>query len=265
MEIKLFLSAIILLLTQLSSEAQVIAEEVLQHAHAHNDYAKANPLWDALENGCASIEIDVFAFKGELIVSHVNLGLNKKKTLTESYLNPLKLIIEEQSYIYKDQALVLMIDFKSNSAESLELLRKAITPIKEMFSYYSHERLVEGSLKLVISGSGIQYDQVRKDENIYFFKDGSVHYCEENIPVAFTPRGSTSYSSQFKWKGKKEMPEADLLILRAMLAEAEKCNKKLRFYGMPSKQKIWKTFLDEGVYWINIDKPSKFKKFYQKL
>jgi hypothetical protein len=242
-------------------KAQVIAPEVLQHAHAHNDYAKARPLWDALENGCASIEIDVFALNNELRVSHVNLGLSTKPTLTDSYLVPLKKLIEERGAVYPNQALILMIDFKSNSEISLQLLEDAIFPMKDFFTYYHKGVVVEKNLKLVISGSGFQYNQVAGMDTVYFFKDGSVTNCAQDFPVALVPRGSASYGSQFSWKGKKEMPESELLKLRKILADAKICNKNIRFYAMPAKEKIWLKFLEEGVYWINIDKPKKYKVF----
>ena len=250
-------------LTCLSIFAQSIATEVLIHAHSHNDYQHPIPLWDALEQGCASIEIDVFAHKGALKVAHINVGLNFKKNLSESYLQDLQKILEDKGHIYPNHSLVLMIDFKSNAEYSLQLLREVIAPIKSYCTYYHNGRIYEGPIQFVISGSGIQYPEIAATDSIYFFKDGSVHNCEENIPASLVPRGSASYGSQFKWKGKKEMPENELNKLRAMIAEAQKCNKKLRFYAMPAKEKIWRTFLDEGVYWINIDNPKKFKRFYQ--
>ena len=246
-------------------EAQVIATEVLQHAHAHNDYNKQTPLWNALENGCASIEIDVFAFNNELRVSHINLGLSKKPTLIESYLLPLKAVLNDKGFVYSNQALVLMIDFKSDSEISLQLLEEAILPMKSYFTFYHNGEVVEKQLKLVISGRGINYPQLTALDTVYFFKDGSVSNCESNVPSALVPRGSASYGSQFKWKGNKEMPKDELLKLRSMVEEAAKCNKKLRFYAMPAKEKIWRKFLEEGVYWINVDRPTKFKKFYNSL
>jgi len=242
-------------------EAQVIATEVLQHAHAHNDYNKFNPLWDALENGCASIEIDVFATDDELKVAHIKLCLSKKPSLSRSYLLPLQKIIQERGFIYPNQALVLMIDFKSNSEISLHLLEEAIRSMKDLFTYYHNGEVVEKYLKLVISGAGIQYQQLEKMDTIYFFKDGSVSNCAQDFPESLVPRGSASYGSQFNWNGKKEMPEDELLKLRSMVTEASNCNKKLRFYAMPAKEKIWLKFLEEGVYWINVDQPKKFKSF----
>lgn len=256
---------LIVLACSTNSFAQKIAEEVLLHAHSHNDYNHKIPLWDALENGCASIEIDVFAHDNQLKVAHVNLGLNKKPTLSDSYLHPLQALIQERGYVYPNQSLVLMIDFKTDSKLSLALLEQAIHDMKSQLSYYHNGQVIEKALKLVISGRGIQFDQLANIDTIYFFKDGSVHACEQDFPSELVPRGSASYESQFNWKGKKNIPEEELIKLRAMVVEAEKCNKKLRFYAMPAKEKIWRTFLEEGVYWINVDEPKRFRKFYESL
>ena len=65
----------VLLLIANFCRAQVIP---LSHGHAHNDYVHARPLFEALESGFTSIEIDVYLYKGELKVSHLAVGLDKK-------------------------------------------------------------------------------------------------------------------------------------------------------------------------------------------
>ena len=68
----------------LSAIAQPIA-----HGHAHNDYLHEKPLFDALINGFTSIEVDIFLYKKQLVVSHTAKQLDTKKTLEELYLRPI--------------------------------------------------------------------------------------------------------------------------------------------------------------------------------
>lgn len=246
-------------------QAQQSYFKATEHAHSHNDYLKKEPLWQALKNGCTSIEVDVFAFEGSLKVAHVNAFLDSRKSFEELYLNPLINFLEKHSYIYEDslQELILMIDFKSSSHEALPLLLKSIESHKQYFSYFENGKLFPSRLKLVISGRGFSYDQVKNNDKIYVFLDGSVSNCNHEFPEELVPRGSARYGSIFSWKGKKTMPKDEEILLKTFVQNAQSCNKKLRFYAMPEKEAIWRKFLDEGVYWINVDNSAKFKKFYQ--
>lgn len=244
-------------------DAQGIAMTPLLHAHSHNDYQHDLPLWGALAQGATSIEIDVFAHKGMLKISHIKFALNIRESFEDMYLEPLVKIIEERGGIYSEVPLVLMIDFKTNSDSTLPLLLEAIAPYKAYFSYYYEDSVYQKDLQLVISGNGFTYNQVKTQDSIFVFLDGNVHHCEEDFPPQLVPRGSTKYNSIFTWKGKGEIPENELIKLREMLAEAKKCNKKLRFYAMPANERIWHTFLQEGVDWINLDNIQRFRIYYR--
>lgn len=243
---------------------QKIAEKVIPVAHAHNDYNKRKPLIDALKYGFMSMEIDVFAHKNKLKLAHVGLFLNVRKIIEEVYFEPLAKILDNKEWVYSSyhEPLELMVDFKTNSKETLPLLLKAIEPYKEHFTFYTNNKIHNRPLKLVISGSGFQYNQVENLDTIFVFLDGSVNNCEQNFPNKLLARGSANYKSHFSWKGKKEMSKESLEKLKEYVKIGKNCDKKIRFYGMKHRKAIWKVFLDEGVGWINIDKKKKFANFY---
>ena len=67
----------------LSLTAQLcFAEELepIRQGHAHNDYEHERPLFDALDNGFCSIEVDIFLVGGKFLVGHDGkiLGLRKR-------------------------------------------------------------------------------------------------------------------------------------------------------------------------------------------
>src|SRR3954470_22936373 len=62
----------------------------LRHAHAHNDYEHARPLFDALDHGFCSVEADVFLAGGKLLVGHTPRDLRPDRTLEALYLDPLR-------------------------------------------------------------------------------------------------------------------------------------------------------------------------------
>lgn len=245
-------------------KAQTVADSPTPFAHSHNDYAKKKPLWGALENGCTSIEIDVFAHQGELIVSHINLGLNRKPSLNELYLKPLFDYLKDQEWIFEGLPLILMIDFKTSEQETLPLLLEEIKDYKHLFTHVSNNQFVAKPLQLVISGRGFSYNAVKNNERIYVFLDGSVHHCNHDFPEILVERSSARYHSIFSWKGKKTIPKDDQEKLNELVALAKRCGHTLRFYAMPEKEKIWREFLDAGVHWINVDHPKKFRMFLKK-
>lgn len=244
----------------LHSEAQQISLTPIPEAHAHNDYNKISPLWGALKYGFTSIEVDVFAHKGQLRVAHVGLFLNMRKTLETMYLQPLSTLLESRQWVYENHAepLTLMIDFKTNRYETLPLLLEVIKPYKKYLTYYNKGDVHIGPIQLLISGSGFSYDQVKDLDSIFVFLDGAVSPCESHFPDALVPRGSGKFSSHFSVK----LDSADLVKLQRQVDEAALCNKKLRFYAMKNRKKLWSKALEAHIGWVNVDRKRRFAKFY---
>src|SRR5687767_11493387 len=59
------------------------------NAHAHNDYEKPFPFWDAYRHHFGSIEADIFLHNGELLVAHEPAQLAAGRSLEQLYLRPL--------------------------------------------------------------------------------------------------------------------------------------------------------------------------------
>lgn len=254
----------LLILTLFSPlEAQIVSTSPIPHAHSHNDYAKKKPLWGALANGCTSVEIDVFARKGKLKVAHIPLALGLKKDIEQMYIKPLVEYIKKHGHVYEGKSLELMVDFKTNSEETLPLMLEVIEKYKEYFSYYYKGEVIEKPLKVVISGRMFSYDQVKDMDSIYVFLDGNTHDCTPNFPPKLVARGSIRYGAVFTWNGKGEIPESDAKKLEEYVQISKECNIPFRFYAMPEKESIWEYFLDSGIYWINVDNSKKFKEFYE--
>jgi len=253
-----------LLLSLLSTSGQHINFKATPHSHSHNDYLKTIPLWGALNNGCTSIEVDVFAHKNELKVAHIAFALNIRSNLSEMYLKPLANYLDKKNKIFSNDTipLILMIDFKSDADSSLFLLQKAIEPYSKYFTYYKNDSVYKKALQLVISGKGFSYEQVKDLDSIPFFLDGSINSCNEEFPSKLVPRASGKYGNYFKWKGKGQIPKKELDQLRGYVQKAKSCGTKLRFYAMPENFNIWTTFLNEGVEWINVDNSELFQDFY---
>ncbi len=240
--------------------AQNISSHPIPQAHAHNDYNKINQLWGALKYGFTSIEVDVFAHKGQLRVAHVGVLLSVRKTLEPMYLAPLNTLLQSRNWVYENypEPLILMIDFKTNRHETLPLLLEIIKPYRHLLTYFHEGKVYKKPIQLLISGGGFSYEQVKDLDSIFVFLDGSVNHCESDFPEALVPRGSAKFRSHFSSK----LDATDLVKLQTKVNNAALCNKKLRFYAMKNHNKIWRKALDANVGWVNVDRKRKFAKFY---
>lgn len=72
----------------------------LINAHAHNDYYHDRPLYDAVENGFISVEVDVLLHNDTVFVGHDSSEIKRENTLRRLYLDPIKnLCVERGGWI----------------------------------------------------------------------------------------------------------------------------------------------------------------------
>ena len=93
----------------------------LPGTHAHNDFERSRPLFDALERGVASIEVDVALRDGSLYVTHDTSKIRTERTLRTEYLDPLRDLAQANGgwlYSSTQPPLQLLIDVKSDANET---------------------------------------------------------------------------------------------------------------------------------------------------
>jgi len=245
--------------------AQIDSVRVIPVAHAHNDYLQKRPLFDALDNGFASIEVDVFYRKGSFRVAHTRLGIRKKKTLQFLYLDPLRQRVKEHNgsvYSGWDGELVLMLDLKGDWDDQVfEQLEAHLQQYSELFTVYDGDRVIKNPVRVLLSGS-YSLRWLAGDGRRIVSADGRLWNMDSPLDTLHMPRTSTSYRAHFKWRGKGPMPEVEKVLLTQMVDSAKAQNRKLRFWGTPDHTEVWSALLDSGVYWINVDNLKKFTSFY---
>lgn len=259
-----FLIAAFICLSGALLQAQVAP---VPHAHAHNDYVHPRPLHDALDNGFTSIEADVYLHNGNLVVSHLPVGLGRKKTLEQLYLEPLKeVVIKHKGRVYEgyDDAVTLMIDFKGTGNESYARLKQLIQPYLPMLTTYKNGKVLkQGAVNLLISGAK-PFDAVMKEDTAYVMIDAGIGQLKDKDVTRVSARYSDPYQKYFTWKGKGAMPLDQKNLLDSLVHKAQLLEKDIRFYHIPDKPAVWRVLLDAGVTWINTDKLFLFRTFYQK-
>lgn len=242
-----------------SAGAQV---RVLHHGHSHNDYRQKRPLHDALDLGFASVEVDVFSYKGAIKVSHVHSRLGRKPDLESLYLQPLARRIEANGgtvFPGDSTPLVLMIDLKRDKQALIELLTVALEPYRHLIQPRG-DATDWAPVRIVLSG-GPPRDAVLSNPHGLLRLDGYAGNSY-SVPADDMPRVSAAYGTYLSWKGKGEMPFAERARLRDLTAQARREGRRLRFWASPHREAVWTALLDEGVGWINVDDLERFRRFY---
>lgn len=125
--------------------------------HSHNDYWRERPVYDAINNGCLSIEADVWLIDGQLIVSHD--GVQKSK-FSELYVDRLIYVLEhfapgargpseDQKFrgIYTRNtglSLQFVIDVKTEPEETWAVVMKELQPLmdRNLLSYFERSKQI---------------------------------------------------------------------------------------------------------------------------
>lgn len=231
--------------------------------HSHNDYLQQRPLWDALENGFTSIEIDLYtASDSSLRVSHLPFSLNAKPTLDALYLRPLKQWIDQNhGRVYPDTDLVLtlMIDLKGNGAITYPLLKQALLPYRDYITRYEQRALYPGPLRILLSGNR-PVELLAADAEQWFSLDAPLGntYVGQNVRV---DRESAPYAAHFKKRGNGSLSEAEHEKLRNFVKQTTDNGHELRFWAAGNNPKRWETLANAGVSTLNADKLLQFREW----
>jgi glycerophosphoryl diester phosphodiesterase len=74
---------------------------------------------------------------------------------------------------------------------------------------------------------------------------------------------SDSWSSQFKWRGKGNLPENEKAKLKNIVKRAHQNGQKVRFWAAPDNPRAWAVLHENGVDLINTDQIENLAQFLQ--
>ena len=106
-----------------SLDAQPACPHVRLPAYAHNDYANARPLTDALALGYRGVEADIFLVDGVLRLGHDRRSARAGASLEAIYLAPLHAVIARCGPLASDSApFLLNVELKEASSATFDSL-----------------------------------------------------------------------------------------------------------------------------------------------
>jgi hypothetical protein len=238
----------------------------LASGFSHNDYCHKHPLDDALENGFANVEADIFLMNGKLIVAHIFPYFKGRRTLESLYLKPLSERIAKNNgrvLAGYDSPVILMIDIKTNAGNTYKVLKPLLGKYKSMLSGCENGKVVYRAVTIVLSGNK-PYEIIKNEGNRLAFID------EDLLKVSADSTGnnmfimaSCKYSSLLKWDGEGTLSAIERGRLLVFVAMAHKIGAKVRLWASPEKKAVWDELLRCGVDLINTDQLLSFKKYLE--
>lgn len=228
--------------------------------HSHNDYERDIPLLRALYAGMGSIEADVFVRDGELLVAHTAEELDRQRTLSSLYLDPLFALAQSPKPLPSSVQLPLqlMVDIKGNHREALRILQQQLSERESLVDPNSPSQL----LQIVISGDRPKpEDFVRYPTWIQFDGSPGVDYSAEAWSrIAMVSDDLKAYTH---WNGKGVPVPEDLTKIRRAIEAAHEHGKPFRFWGNHDSPNTWQQLYKWGVDWINTDQPEELSRFLE--
>lgn len=182
----------------------------------------------------------------------------------------------------EDDSLILLVDFKSNPNTSVELLNQALQPLKPYLSKVKNGKFHKGKVTVLISGNrpgddmlyenamDSKYDtnnistnhraEMRRDDERFLFIDGRVNDLHREESKFLVPMISLNWTRiklyQLIGKGDEYMKKyADL---------AHSQGKRLRIWGAPNDESVWRRMMRNGIDWLSIDDHERFARFASK-
>lgn len=155
-----------------------------------------------------------------------------------------------------------MVDFKNNPEESYALLKDALTPYWHHITLRHNGSIIQqGVIDILISGK-VPMALLQQQDTLWCTADVPIRKMADTTLAPYVSRYSSAWKKFFSWNGKGEMPLNEREQLNALVAQANRANKHLRFYHIPDKPNVWTTLLEAGVHWINTDRLRDFRQQY---
>ena len=203
-------------------------------AHSHNDYKNSIPFYRAYNAGFGSIEADVFAVNGQLMVAHKEAEITPARSLKLMYIDPLVEKLKKDT----SRKLRLLIEIKKDYTVTLPLVISELKPLNQYFDYPGHP----GRLSIVMTGA-VPPGQVMLNYPTWMSFD--VDHMSGFTTQQLTKIGliSIPFDKYSKWNGTGELANEDANRIIAIIDSAHARSKKIRFFAIPDTPTCWKELI----------------------
>lgn len=226
-------------------------------AHSHNDYLRPRPLFDALNQRFASVEVDIHWVNDQLQVAHTREETVAGRTLSSLYLEPLRLIhqvYEGSIYPETTTPLIVLVDIKSDAEETYTLLQRTLAPYEPLLTRFTETETTFGAVTIIVSGNRPR-ELIAAESPRYVGYDGRLEdLLSGEVNRHFMPMVSDNWTAHFRWDGEGDIPAEELDRLRDLAQRARDAGVLLRFWNIPDRPRVWSILRAAGVGLIGTDR-----------
>lgn len=247
---RVFFTCTLLLLACLAAGRSSAQGPVPLPAFSDDDFDRPRPLFSALQLRFAALEVDLHLVGGELRVGAGAEDLMQGRTLGNLYLEPLRLIVtgySGQVYLETTTPLLLLLDLKTDVAETYGQLTRALAPYERFLTRFTTDGMEPGAVTVIVRGEGVRSLMAAQPER-FAAAEGSVADLRSGTLEPFlTPVVSAEWGEVFEWRGSDQMPEDQQQRLRSLSDLARSQNVRLRFRDAPDIPPVWEAQLEAGI------------------
>jgi len=221
------------------------------NAHSHNDYQQKTPFFMAYDAHFGSIETDIWAVDGELLVAHIKADISADKSLDSLYILPIvKLYRKNGQKAWSDHAssFQLMIDLKTPVEPTLSILVEKLKKYPDVFD----PGVNKNAISIVITGNRPKPSDFKKYPLFISF-DGiinSIYDVQQLKRIALYSENLKNFTT---WNGNGAIRETEEKRLVQIIDSVHGINKKIRFWNAPDQPSAWETLMNLKVDYINTD------------
>ena len=218
-------------------------------AHSHDDFLQERPLFHALGQGFASIEVDIHLVDGELLVAQDADEVVRGRTFTSLYLEPLRLMTQVYGgNVYGG------VDVRSDAEATYRQLQRVLAPYEPLLTRFTADSTTPGAITVVVSGN-VARELMASETERFAAYDGSLQDLEGGSPDRhLSPIISRNWSEEFSWDGRGIMPAAERERLQALCQVAHDAGILLRFQETPDEPSVWQVLRGAGAGLISTDR-----------
>ena len=220
-------------------------------AYAHNDYANARPLSEALELGFRGIEADALLRGGELRVGHDAGDTRAGRSLEALYLRPLRVRVQQCGRVNAGaRPFLLNVELKERSRAGYDSLLALVARYRDLIQ--APEAHASAPVEIVLVGWAPPLGSGGAEVQLPL---GRQQRITALAPTPTQGSGgaairlvSLDYGKTIGWSGRGPVPERARQWLAKLRAARDAAPDRLaRVYNVPVEPSIYRLLLDAGV------------------
>ncbi|KAI3396171.1 hypothetical protein diail_374 [Diaporthe ilicicola] len=257
-----------------------LQDVIPKRIHSHNDYWRKVPLFTALNQGCISVEADVWLFddvdrRDHLYVGHDRAALQPSRTFQSLYIQPLVDILTRQNpttKFYNDthrgvfetapnQTLTLLVDVKTAGPQTWTKVVEQLEPLRQRgwLTHFANGTIHQRAVTVVGTGN-TPFDLLTSNDTYrdYFFDAPLDRLSESPYDMTNSYFASVSFGSTIgsAWMGK--ISKEQIRRIRLQVQQAHARGLKARYWDIPEwpvnvRNRLWDVLVQEGVDLLNAD------------